>query len=121
MQIRYAAKRGVVAWVAALVAVTAGCSIPSIGQPYRMEIQQGNYVSQEAVAQLRRGMTREQVRFLLGTPLVTDPFRANRWDYVYYRDTPKGREERRIAVLFDGDVLERVVGDVVPATEAKAP
>ena len=64
--------------------------IPGV-TPYRIEIQQGNYVSQDMVAQLKPGMTKEQVRFVLGTPLVTDIFHADRWDYVYWRETPRRR------------------------------
>ena len=101
-------------------AALAGCSPPQFIQPYRMEIQQGNYISQEMVSQLRPGMTKEQVRYVLGTPLVTDIFHADRWDYVYYRDTRRGpREERKIAILFESGRLARVVGDVV-AAEPKA-
>jgi outer membrane protein assembly factor BamE len=97
-----------------------GCSPPKIIQPYRMEIQQGNYVSQEMVSQLKPGMTKEQVRYVLGTPLVTDIFHADRWDYVFYRDNRRGpREERKIAVVFENGKLARVIGDVVPA-EPKA-
>jgi outer membrane protein assembly factor BamE len=79
-------------------------------------------VSQEAVTQLRRGMTKEQVRFLLGTPLVTDIFHADRWDYVYRLDKP-GQElrKRRLAVFFEGDRLVRVEGDVVAAAPGAEP
>jgi len=99
-----------------LSAALAGCSPPQVIQPYRMEIQQGNYISQEMVAQLKPGMTKEQVRYVLGTPLVTDIFHADRWDYVYYREPRRGaREERKIAVLFENGRLARVVGDVVAA------
>lgn len=81
--------------------------------PYRIDIQQGNFVSQEMVGQLKRGMTREQVRFVLGTPLVTDIFHADRWDYVYYLDQPgKPRVGRRLAVFFEDDRLARLEGDV---------
>ena len=84
--------------------------------PYRIDIQQGNFVSQEMVAQLKRGMTKDQVRFLLGTPLVTDIFHADRWDYVYFLDRPgKPRVRRRLAVLFEDGKLARLEGDVVPA------
>src|SRR5687767_14106840 len=73
-----------------LAAGVPGCSyvprIPGI-TPYRMEIQQGNFVSQEMVSQLKPGMTREQVRFILGTPMVTDVFHPERWDYVYWRES----------------------------------
>jgi outer membrane protein assembly factor BamE len=100
----------------AFLVTLAACGATGIVKPYRMEIQQGNYVSQEMVSQLRPGMTKEQVRFVLGTPLVTDIFHADRWDYVYYRDVQGGmKEQRRIAVLFEDGRLARVVGDVVPA------
>jgi len=102
------------AFLAALALLaTAGCGPLA---PYRMDIQQGNFVSQEMVAQLKRGMTKDQVRFVLGTPLVTDIFHANRWDYVYLLDKP-GQEvrKRRLAVFFEGDQLVRVDGDVVAA------
>lgn len=100
----------------------AACSVPQLITPYRMEIQQGNYISQEMVSQLRPGMTREQVRYVLGTPLLTDIFHADRWDYVFYRDPPGGvREERKIVVIFQDGKLARVEGDVVPAAPGEAP
>ena len=109
----------------ALVAfVLAGCShVPQVPglKPYRMDIQQGNYVSQDMVAKLKRGMTKDQVRYVLGTPLVTDIFHDKRWDYIYYHDLPNGkREERKLTVYFDNGRLDRVTGDVVPAGEAGA-
>ena len=81
---------------------------------YRMEIQQGNYLTQEMVSKLQAGMTRDQVRFVLGTPLLTDIFHDNRWDYVYRRQRADSREveERRLSVFFDNDRLVRVEGDV---------
>ncbi len=100
-------------------ALVAGCGfvprIPGI-TPYRIEIQQGNYISQEMVAQLKPGMTKEQVRFILGTPMVTDIFHSDRWDYVYWRQPPSGaREQRKLTVLFEQGQLARVDGDVVPS------
>ena len=81
-----------------------------------MDIQQGNYISQDMVSQLKVGMSKEQVRYVLGTPLVADIFHADRWDYVYYRNPRRGqREARKIAVLFENGKLVRVVGDVVAA------
>ena len=88
--------------------------------PYRMEIQQGNYVTPEMVAQLSPGLTRDQVRFVLGTPLVSDIFHEDRWDYVFVR-RPANRQEveyRRIAVFFQEGRLKRVEGDVA-ATPGK--
>jgi len=108
---------------AALLAVLAACSsaprIPGI-TPYKMDIQQGNFVSQEMVAQLKQGMSREQVRAILGTPLVADIFHPERWDYVYWREAPDGkREERRVALFFSSDnKLERVAGDVTASPAA---
>src|SRR3954471_23306104 len=70
----------------ALLLLLAGCSrvpiLPGL-TPYRMDIQQGNYVTQDMVGKLKPGMSRAQVRFALGTPLVVDPFHSDRWDYVY--------------------------------------
>jgi outer membrane protein assembly factor BamE len=106
--------------VAALAAgLVAGCGyvprIPGV-TPYRIEIQQGNYISQEMVSQLKPGMTKEQVRFVLGTPMVTDIFHSDRWDYVYWRETPRGaREQRKLTVLFEQGQLARVDGDMTPS------
>jgi len=102
-----------------LMLLLAGCSgvptLPGI-TPYKMDIQQGNYVTQQMVAKLKPGMTRPQVRFILGTPLIVDMFRTNRWDYVYIFEK-RGRltEQRKITVIFEDDKLARVEGDVVPA------
>jgi outer membrane protein assembly factor BamE len=99
-----------------LAALPAACSVPRIPgiTPYKMEIQQGNFVSQEMVAQLKPGMSKEQVRFVLGTPLVTDIFHAERWDYVYWREAPDGkRDQRRLAVYFNDGRLARLDGDAV--------
>jgi outer membrane protein assembly factor BamE len=89
-------------------------------KPYRMEIQQGNFVSQEDVSKLKPGMSKEQVRFVLGTPLLTDIFHADRWDYVYRRQKANSNvlEHRRIAVFFKDGKLTRVEGDVTPARSA---
>ncbi len=94
----------------------SGCGVPRIPgiTPYKPEIQQGNYVSQEMMAQIKPGMTREQVRFILGTPLLTDIFHADRWDYVYWREAENGkREQRKLALYFTEGKLARVEGDVV--------
>lgn len=90
--------------------------------PYKMDIQQGNYVTQDMVAKLKPGMTRAQVRFALGTPLVVDPFHTDRWDYVYVlRKKGKIVEQRRLIVLFQDEKLLRLEGDVTPAAQAGRP
>jgi outer membrane protein assembly factor BamE len=108
---------------AALLPACKSVELPKVPgvTPYRMVIQQGNFISQEMVAQLKPGMTKEQVRFILGTPLVTDIFHADRWDYVFFRETPDGkREQRNLSVVFEKDKLARVLGDLLPA-EGAAP
>jgi outer membrane protein assembly factor BamE len=96
--------------------LAAGCEGVSFLKPYRMDIQQGNVVTPEMIARLQPGMTRSQVRFTLGTPLVVDPFRADRWDYVYlFMKQGVVTEQRRIVVVFKDDKLARIEGDGVPA------
>lgn len=83
--------------------------------PYKIDVQQGNVLTQEMVAQLKPGQTREQVRYILGTPLLADIFHQQRWDYVYsYRKGRSGEvETRQFSVYFDKDNrLERASGDV---------
>jgi outer membrane protein assembly factor BamE len=77
---------------------------------YRMDVQQGNLLDAEQVDQVEVGMTRSQVRFLLGTPMVIDSFEADRWDYVYSlrRGHERHVERRHLIVWFDGDKVTRV-------------
>lgn len=95
------------------VPLLAACGVFSV---HRMEIQQGNFVSQEAASQLKLGMTKDQVRFALGTPLLADIFHEDRWDYVYRRQREGSRqvEERRFSVFFRDGKLVQIEGDVVP-------
>lgn len=87
----------------------AGCMLA----PHKIDIQQGNYVDQEMVAKLKPEMTRSQVRFILGTPLVADLFHQNRWDYVFMTGKAGDvRSQRKITVVFDGDKLKHIEGDV---------
>lgn len=89
--------------------------------PYRIDIRQGNYITQDMVAQLKPGMTRDQVRFILGTPLVADIFHAERWDYIYSFKPGRGEVQlRRFAVFFADNKLARVAGDVVGAEPGEA-
>lgn len=103
-----------------LTLFVAGCGkdravLPSI-TPYKMDIQQGNAVTPKMMMQLRPGMTKSQVRFIMGTPLLVDSFHADRWDYFYQmRKEGKIVEQRRVILEFEGDALKRVRGDVIPA------
>ena len=107
----------------AALALAACSGVPVLPgfTPYRMEIQQGNYVSQDMASKLKPGMTRDQVRFVLGTPLVADVFHADRWDYVFMREPEGGGrvQHRRLSVFFRDGKLARVQGDVVPQKSAQ--
>ena len=89
------------------------------GCVYKMNIQQGNYLVAESVGQLKEGMTRSQVRFLLGTPMVPDAFDENRWDYYYFFSSKRFKEplKRRLTVYFADDKVQRFENLGVP-TEA---
>lgn len=106
-----------------IAALLAGCSnvplLPTL-KPYKIDIQQGNFVTQDMLARLKPGMTRSQVRFALGTPLIVDPFRNDRWDYVYMlHKAGELTEQRAVTVVFKGDELLRIEGDVVAGAAAK--
>lgn len=98
-----------------LLGLLTACSSVKLGGigPHRIDVQQGNALDQESVAKLKPGLSRSQVRFLLGTPLLVDPFRNNRWDYVYtFSKRGKLVEQKRITLFFEDDILQRIEGDV---------
>lgn len=109
---------------ALLSLVLGGCStfdnatnrLATVISPYRMEVVQGNFVSKEQVEALKPGMTRNQVRDVLGTPLLASVFHSNRWDYVFTLHR-QGivNQSRHLSVFFKGDVLERFEGDTMPS------
>lgn len=101
-----------------LVSLLAGCSNFKIG-PHRIDVQQGNSLDQESLARLKPGLSRSQVRFLLGTPLIVDPFRNDRWDYVYvFHRAGRLAEQKRVSLFFEGDLLARIEGDL-PVAESE--
>jgi outer membrane protein assembly factor BamE len=91
----------------------AGCSFPGV---YKIDIQQGNVVTQDMIDQLRPGMTRRQVRFIMGNPLIQDTFHANRWDYLYSLQPGGGeRQQERMSIFFnESDQLVSLSGDFMP-------
>ena len=112
-----------VSMILALGLLGACTSVPRIVNEYKIDVQQGNVVTQEMVSQLKPGQTRDQVRFILGTPLLMDIFHANRWDYVYsLRKGSTGETEtRQFSVFFDAEgKLARVAGDVAAAASSDA-
>ncbi len=95
------------------------CACSSPIKVYKPEVVQGNFVSREQVQVLRPGMPRQAVRDVLGTPLVTSMFHADRWEYAFtIRRQGSEPQQRRFSVFFKGDALDRVEGDVLP-TEAE--
>ncbi len=83
--------------------------------PYRPDIQQGNFVSQEMLSQLKVGQTRDQVKFILGTPLLTDVFHADRWDYPFYLARGNGElTSARVSVYFKDNVVAKFDGGNLP-------
>jgi outer membrane protein assembly factor BamE len=102
-----------------LLALLAGCGSLSNPidriKPHKIDIPQGNVLTQAMLDKLKPGMTPSQVRFILGTPLIVDPFHHNRWDYVY-RLEKEGKvvENRRITVIFEDERLKLLQGDVLP-------
>ena len=100
----------------------AGCiSVPTPGV-YKIDVQQGNVITAEMLAALEPGMEKRKVRFLLGTPLVTDTFDPDRWDYIYsFQEGGGERVQRHVVAIFEDDRLLRVEGDVTPSEFASLP
>jgi outer membrane protein assembly factor BamE len=89
---------------------------------HKIDIQQGNVITQEMVDKLKPGMTKNQVKFVLGTPAIADAFHQNRWDYVYSLQPGGGeRQQQRLTLFFDDDKLTRIEGDVKPAAAPSSP
>lgn len=109
----------------ASAAGVAGCSASPDRQessglfaPYRVDLPQGNYLTREMLDQVRPGMSREQVRAVLGLPLLNPAFRADRWDYVFRYQRPNGEvEQRRVLVRFADDKVQAIDADELPQRE----
>lgn len=98
--------------------LVSGCSSDRWGFPYRVGTQQGNWITEQQVGLLFQGMTREQVRYALGSPTLTSVLHAQRWDYPYFYVAPdRSTEVRNFSVFFNGDLLERWEGDEQPTLE----
>jgi len=98
------------------------------GCVYRLDVQQGNLLEQKDIEAILPGMTRNQVRYLLGTPIAAHPFRADRWDYMYFLRPGKSRNvtQRWVIVWFDGDTVREVnpdapIGNSAPSNAAEIP
>ncbi len=110
--------------LASVVVLVSGCStmgeyLPSFDRfgVYRIDVNQGNYLTQDMVEKLKVGQTRQQVRAVLGTPILDSAFHADRWDYVYsFKKAGKEVENRKFVVYFEDDKLTRWEGDEAPVS-----
>lgn len=99
-----------------ILCTSCGTALPTV-KPYKLDVQQGNVVTSKMLLQLRPGMTKSQVRFIMGTPLIQDSFHGNRWDYAYQmREGGKVTEQRRVILDFENELLKIVRGDVIPSS-----
>jgi outer membrane protein assembly factor BamE len=105
--------------VATVFTSITACSSLRFPGVYRIKIEQGNYIEEEMVEQLVKGMTRRQVRYVMGSPLVKDSFNRERWDYYYtVSRNNEVLKEYQFSVFFEGDLLTRWEGDYEPSKES---
>lgn len=89
--------------------------------PYKIDIQQGNVVTRDMIDQLKPGMTKSQVRFVMGTPLIVDIFRDNRWDYLYYlQEEGELIDKRGMTIFFEDDKLSYIENEFAPDSPGSA-
>jgi outer membrane protein assembly factor BamE len=101
--------------IALAIACLSACSFVGFPGVYKIDVEQGNIVTQEMADQLKPGMSRRQVRFIMGTPLIEDTFNQDRWDYPYVkRNGLNVLSESLLTVVFEGDTLVTVRGDYLP-------
>lgn len=104
---------------ATLLAACSSLPLPQFPGVYKIPISQGNIITQEMIDQLEPGMTRRQVIFVMGTPLVRDPYNQDRWDYVFnYQPGGGERGQERVSLYFMDDVLSHFEGDFTPGPDA---
>ena len=103
------------ALVAGLSATQTSCRL------YRITVQQGNVITQEMVDRLKPGMTHEQVAYVMGEPVVRNPFNDDQWDYVYTLQVPgRTEQQRKLSLFFKDGVLSHLTGDLKPSAEDEA-
>ena len=114
MSSRFSKFAGGLTLLAALLC--AGCGV------HRVAIQQGNIITQAMVDQLKPGITREQVAYIMGEPVLRNTFDDDRWDYVYTIEVPNAFSSRQlVSVFFENDLLVYITGDMVPSSATKLP
>ena len=99
----------------ALAVAVSSCALPRV---YKVTIQQGNVITQKMVDELKPGMTREQVAYIMGEPVMRNPFDESRWDYVYTLRVPRSAERQiTMSLFFTDDVLSHFTGDLAPSDQ----
>ena len=103
--------------LAIVTCITTGCSNLEFPGVYKIPIEQGNIVTQDMVDELKPGMSREQVEFIMGSPLIKDTFHPNRWDYLYsIEKDSQPRKQYRVSIFFENDRLKSFTGDIPPSS-----
>ncbi|MFT5693269.1 MAG: outer membrane protein assembly factor BamE [Oceanicoccus sp.] len=99
----------------------SACSSLEFPGVYKINVEQGNVVTQEMVDQLKPGMSRDQVEYIMGSALIHDTFSENRWDYVYTSQRGDGeKHQKRISIFFENDKLQSFTGDFVPTEKTES-
>lgn len=107
-------------WLVSTTLMFSGCSLNELPFVHRIDVQQGNIITQEMVDQLHLGMEKSQVRFVLGTPLLVDVFHQDRWDYFYGLQEGNGTyQQHRVSLFFEAGQLARIDGDYQPNQQTK--
>ncbi len=100
-----------------LASTLSACSTLQFPGVYKITVEQGNVVTQEMVDQLKPGMSRDQVEYIMGSPLIKDTFNPDRWDYVYnIKRGDDAREQYRMTIYFKNDQLSHFTGDFAPSS-----
>lgn len=108
----YRNKLNIILLTMTLLAI-GGCGFPGV---YKIDIQQGNVITQDMVDQLRPGLTKRQVQYVMGTPLIEDTFNQSRWDYVYsLQPGGEARQQESISLFFEDGLLDHFTGDFIPS------
>ena len=119
MQMQTLGKKSLLMVIAFALSACGGLGALEFPGVYKIGIPQGNIITQEMIDQLRPGMTKRQVIFVMGTPLVRDPYHQDRWDYVYNFQPGGGiRGQEKVTIFFVDDGLVRFTGDFTPTAEA---
>lgn len=100
-----------------LLIAFVGLSLTACNLVFKLPTRQGNVIEQKQLDQLKVGMTREQVTYLMGTPIAASPFRTDRWDYIGYYKSPRGQlSNRTVTIYFENELVSRLEGSEAPAT-----